>query len=287
VGWSALAAATVGTTLAAASANTFNQTMEQQYDAMMRRTRQRPLPTGRISTTHAASFGAATGAASTALLAAFTNPATAFLGAANILLYAGVYTPLKRKHNLNTWVGAVVGAIPPVMGWTAAGGDLFAAEVALLGSTLFLWQFPHFFSLAWLAKEDYARGRYCMVPVSDVSGSATASILLRYSLYATPLPFVAWGAGLSTVMFPLESIAVNGYLVYLCAQFHRDPGNANARRVFKWSLVYLPVMLGAMLLHKKKQQADETGPDQDIQQAEPGVRGGQHLCLHEMLSPSK
>ena len=252
VHWSALAAVTVGTTLAAASANTFNQTIEREYDALMRRTRQRPLPTGRISPAHAAGFGVATGVASTALLAATTNPLTAGLGAANILLYAGVYTPLKRRHNLNTWVGAVVGAIPPVMGWTAAGGDLLCAEAGLLSATLFLWQFPHFFSLAWLAREDYARGKYCMVPVSDPNAQATASIILRYSAYAVPLPFAAWGAGLTTAMFPLESLAVNGYLMYLSTQFYRDPGNQHARKVFKCSLWYLPVMMAAMIVHKKE-----------------------------------
>jgi len=245
VQWPALAAVTVGTSLAAASANTFNQVIERDYDALMRRTRQRPLPTGRISAGHAAGFGVCTGLASTAWLAAATNPLTAGLGAANIALYAGAYTPLKRRHNLNTWVGAVVGAIPPVMGWTAAGGELLCAEAGLLSATLFLWQFPHFFSLAWLAREDYARGKYCMVPVSDPTGAATASIVLRYSAYAAPLPFAAWGAGLTTAMFPLESLAVNGYLLYLAAQFYRDPGNQNARRVFKCSLWYLPVMMGA------------------------------------------
>ena len=252
VHWSALAAVTVGTTLAAASANTFNQTIERDYDALMRRTRQRPLPTGRISAAHAAGFGMATGVASTALLAATTNPVTAGLSAANILLYAGIYTPMKRRHNINTWIGAVVGAIPPVMGWTAAGGDLLCAESALLSATLFLWQFPHFFSLAWLAREDYARGKYCMVPVSDSTGAATASIVLRYSAYAAPVPFAAWGAGLTTAMFPLESMAINGYLLYLAAQFYRDPGNQNARKVFKCSLWYLPVMMTAMIVHKKE-----------------------------------
>jgi protoheme IX farnesyltransferase len=252
VHWSALAAVTVGTTLAAASANTFNQTIERDYDALMRRTRQRPLPTGRISVAHAAGFGVATGVASTAMLAATTNPLTAGLSAANILLYAGIYTPMKRRHNINTWIGAVVGAIPPVMGWTAAGGDLLCAEAALLSSTLFLWQFPHFFSLAWLAREDYARGKYCMVPVSDTTGAATASLVLRYSAYAAPVPFAAWGAGLTTAMFPLESMAVNGYLLYLSSQFYRDPGNQNARKVFKCSLWYLPVMMTAMIVHKKE-----------------------------------
>jgi heme o synthase len=287
VHWSALAAVTVGTTLAAASANTFNQTIEREYDALMRRTRQRPLPTGRISPAHAAGFGVATGVASTAMLAATTNPLTAGLGAANILLYAGVYTPLKRRHNLNTWVGAVVGAIPPVMGWTAAGGDLLCAEAGLLSATLFLWQFPHFFSLAWLAREDYARGKYCMVPVSDSTGAATASIVLRYSAYAAPLPFAAWGAGLTTAMFPLESVAINGYLLYLSSQFYRDPGNQNARKVFKCSLWYLPVMMAAMIVHKKEWTRPGEEQPQDasadfISALIPSVKAaGAAACPHE------
>ena len=189
VDWPAFAAVTVGTSLAACSANTFNQAIEKQYDSLMVRTKRRPLPTGRISQRHAFAFGIATGLVSTAILAAFTNNTTAALGAANILLYAGVYTPMKRMHILNTWVGAVVGAIPPVMGWTAAGGNIISPEAALLGTTLFLWQFPHFFSLAWLGKEDYTRGSYKMIPVLDKTGRATAKVMLRYAAYMMPVGF--------------------------------------------------------------------------------------------------
>eukprot|EP01050_Picozoa_sp_SAG11_P003522 SAG11_NODE_201_length_12551_cov_67.866126_6_plen_378_part_00 len=236
VDWQSFVAVTIGTSLAACSANTFNQIIERNFDALMTRTKRRPLPTGRVSALHAAGFAIFTGVMSTTLLAVCTNHTTAALGAFTIVLYAAVYTPMKRMHVLNTWVGAVVGAIPPVMGWTAAGGQLLSPESALLGSTLFLWQFPHFFALAWLAKEDYMRGAYKMIPVLDKTGRATAGVLMRYSLYMLPMPFVAYHCGLTTAMFPIESIAINGYMVFLSSRFYTKASNANAKRVFLCSL---------------------------------------------------
>ena len=213
--WSTLTAACVGTTLSAFSANTFNQCYEYKTDALMGRTKHRPLPSGRISRSHAAAWGISTGIAGTAILAVGANPLTAALGVSTIALYAGVYTPMKQMHYSNTWVGAVVGAIPPVMGWTATGGALFAAEPALLAATLFGWQFPHFFSLAWIhrcylpplpclfafiyvlcipdgsitphavhplssnppRRRDYASGNHKMLPVVEPSGASTGKVV--------------------------------------------------------------------------------------------------------------
>lgn len=162
----ALSCACLGTMLASSSANTFNQVIETSNDSRMKRTRNRPLPSGRISRSHALGWGLTSGAAGVAVLAAGTNPLTAALGAANHLLYVGPYTLSKTRSELNTWVGSVVGAVPPLMGWAAATGGVVAVEPLLLASYLFLWQFPHFFSLAWLHREDYARGGFAMVSVA-------------------------------------------------------------------------------------------------------------------------
>lgn len=143
-----------GTALCAASANTFNQIFERDYDSLMNRTKQRPLPSGKLSVSQAVTFGTVSGALGVGTLLTFSNPVVALLGAGNILLYAGPYTSMKRFSEANTWVGAVVGAIPPAMGWAAAtGGDLMALDNLAVCSLLFLWQFPHFFALSWLHRE--------------------------------------------------------------------------------------------------------------------------------------
>ncbi|CAI5522896.1 unnamed protein product [Closterium sp. Naga37s-1] len=157
VDWAGLGWTSLGTFLAAASANTWNQVYEVANDALMKRTRGRPLPAGRMTRQHAIAWGLLTGASGLAILATQTNSMTAGLGAANIALYAGVYTPLKQLHIANTWVGAVVGAIPPLMGWAAASGGLDAGAAVLAGA-LYLWQMPHFLALAWLCRKDYAAG---------------------------------------------------------------------------------------------------------------------------------
>lgn len=163
VEWLSLSSACVGTMLASSSANTFNQVIETSNDSRMRRTRNRPLPSGRISQSHALGWGVASGTAGIGVLAAGANPITAALGAANLFLYIGPYTLSKTRSELNTWIGSLVGAVPPLMGWAAATGGEVAVEPVLLATYLFIWQFPHFFSLAWLHKEDYARGGFEMV----------------------------------------------------------------------------------------------------------------------------
>lgn len=169
-------AALGGTFLMSASANSFNQLMEVRNDAAMNRTAKRPLPSGRISREHAMVWASTAGALGVGTLALGTNCITAGLGATTLGLYTLVYTPMKQRTPLNTWVGAVVGAIPPVMGWTAAGGSLVSVEAATLGAALFLWQMPHFFALAWMYRTDYAQVRG--PPPSFFCGSARASLFL-------------------------------------------------------------------------------------------------------------
>lgn len=257
ISWSALSAACIGTSLAASSANTFNQVWETKNDKLMKRTFKRPLPSGRISQSHALAWGATTGVASTAILAAGCNPLTAALGAFNIGLYALVYTPMKTRTEWNTWAGSVVGAIPPVMGWTAATGALMAPEAALVGTALFLWQFPHFFALSWRLRKDYARGGFKMIPCQDASGVRTADLVMKYSKYLAPLPVLSSVAGLTSYMFAVEGSLVNAYLLYLSSKFKAQPNDGNAKKVFMCSLWYLPVVLGCMVFHSKNWLSDE------------------------------
>lgn len=257
ISWGSFAAAAVGTSLAAASANTFNQAWEVELDAKMKRTCKRPLPSGKISRSHAVAFGAATAATSTGILALGCNPLTAALGLFNIGLYSLVYTPMKTRTEFNTWVGSVVGAIPPVMGWAAATGSALSPEAALQAYLLFAWQMPHFFALSWRSRNDYARGGYKMVPCADPTGARTGSLVLRYSLYMVPIPIVAAMLDATSYMYAVEGTLVNAYAVYLAQRFYRNPTNGAAQKVFLCSLWYLPVMLGCMVLHSQNWLSDE------------------------------
>ncbi|RLN48788.1 hypothetical protein BBJ28_00008797 [Nothophytophthora sp. Chile5] len=257
ISWGTFAAATVGTSLAAASANTFNQCWEVELDAKMHRTHRRPLPSGRITRQHALTFGAATAAASTGILAAGCSPLVASLGVFNIGLYSLVYTPMKTRSELNTWVGSLVGAIPPLMGWAAATGTLLAPEAALHAYLMFCWQMPHFFALSWRSRKDYARGGYKMVACNDPTGSRSAGLALRYSYYMAPIPIVAALTDATSYMFAVEGTVVNAYAIYLAHKFYANPTNATAQKVFLASLWYLPVIMGCMVLHSQHWMDEE------------------------------
>ena len=189
----------LGTFLCSASANTFNQVFEVRNDGCMARTMRRPLPSGRCSRRHAAAFGVAAGLAGVLLLREKTNDLTARLGACNIGLYALCYTPLKQVHWLNTWVGAVVGAVPPLMGWAAAR-DALEPQAMVLAAALYFWQMPHFMALAWMARDDYVRGGYRMMshPAYDVTGRRVAAVALRNAAYMLPIGVAAVACGLTT-----------------------------------------------------------------------------------------
>ncbi|CAL5331204.1 unnamed protein product [Camellia sinensis] len=180
-----------GTMMVAASANSLNQVFEINNDAKMKRTRQRPLPSGRITVPHAVSWASSVGAAGTALLACEANMLAAGLAASNLFLYAFVYTPLKQIHPVNTWVGAVVGAIPPLLGWVAASGQV-TLNGMILPAALYFWQIPHFMALAYLCRDDYAAGGFRMFSLADASGRRTALVALRNCLYLIPLGYLAY-----------------------------------------------------------------------------------------------
>ncbi|KAL7747091.1 Protoheme IX farnesyltransferase, mitochondrial [Sorochytrium milnesiophthora] len=239
--------ATSGTALCIASANTFNQLIESPYDAQMSRTRNRPLVRHAVSETHAASVAVASGVAGVATLAC-VNPLTAALGAANIALYAFVYTPLKRVSIANTWVGAVVGALPPMMGWTACTGSLALPDdvgAYVLGFLLYAWQFPHFNSLSWAIRGDYSKAGYRMMAVTDPRLNARVS--LRYALSLIPAPLVTTYMGLTTPWFIWTSTPANLLMAYRAYKFYKRPDDKYARDLFFASLVHLPVVLTLMM----------------------------------------
>ena len=230
-----------GTFLCAASANSFNQVIEKELDAQMNRTAARPLPSGRISRTHAAAWASFAGVAGVGTLAAGTNLLTAGLGASTLGLYTLVYTPMKQEHWLNTWVGAVVGALPPVMGWTAAGGALLAPEAAVLGGALFIWQIPHFLALAWMYRKPLRAGGVQDAPARRPDGRAHRARVFRVRVFRARRVGVL-GARALVLHVPARGARLQRADGLPRVRFARTPerGQAHARRLFLASLAYLP-----------------------------------------------
>ncbi|EME27105.1 Protoheme IX farnesyltransferase, mitochondrial [Galdieria sulphuraria] len=243
---------TVGTMLSAASANAWNQIKEMDKDAKMQRTKSRPLPAGLLSKRHAAIFTILTGISGVCALL-FGLPdhgVAAALGGLNIILYAKVYTALKVIHPINTWIGALVGAIPPLMGWSAARqGNIGESGSLLLAAYLFLWQIPHFHSLAVMCCKDYCAGGYKMLAQLNPRANAVWSVITCLGLLC--LGPLAVHLNLTSSWFGYESTALGLWMLHSCAELVKDPANPKAARpLFKVSIVYLPLLLGLMCLHR-------------------------------------
>jgi protoheme IX farnesyltransferase len=249
IDWSACGWTSLGTMLCSSSANALNQLYEVSNDSRMSRTAVRPLPQGRMSRGHALAFALMTGGAGVWVLLNKVNSTTAMLGAGNIALYSLVYTPLKQLSIANTWVGAVVGAIPPLMGWAGALGELDAGAF-LLSAGLYFWQMPHFMALAWMCRKDYAAGGYKMLSLVDPSGKRTASCAIRNCLYLFPLGALSTWLGITSPYFAYESAFITAGMLLTAANFYAKPSNGNARILFRASLLHLPVFMGAFLLHR-------------------------------------
>jgi protoheme IX farnesyltransferase len=247
--WALLVHTLLGTAMAAAGASVLNQYVERAHDALMRRTANRPLPAGRVSPLEALLFGVLLSSAGTLYLAATVNSLTAALGAFTIGSYVFLYTPMKRWTTLCTVVGAVPGAIPPVMGWTAATDSLTPEAWALFG-ILFFWQMPHFLAIAVLYREDYARGGFRMLPVVDEDLVVTGRQTVLYASALIPvtlLPAVLRMAGpvyLLSAFF--MGLAFLGFAVNCAVRKRR----VDARWLFLVSIMYLPALLGMMMLDK-------------------------------------
>lgn len=249
IDWARLGWTCAGTALAAASASLFNQLFERRRDALMLRTRGRPLPAKQIGPAPVFAAAMVTGYAGAAMLGLTVGLLPAALAAVNILLYAILYTPLKPRTTFNTLVGAVCGAIPPVIGWTAATGSLDPGAW-LLGGLLFVWQIPHFLALAWLYREDYARGGHAMLPVRDDGGEITAQVVLLTTIPLVPLGLSATALGLAGVWSALVTLVAGLAFCWLSLGFFRRRDDASARRVFLGSITYLPVVLAAMTIDR-------------------------------------
>jgi heme o synthase len=238
--------ALLGTLLSSLGANGLNQYLERERDARMERTSRRPLPSGRLTPAQARSLSLASAAAGVLVLLVWVNPLTAGLSLLTILLYTLVYTPLKVTSHLNTLVGGLVGAIPPIMGWTAATGQ-FGFGALALALILFVWQIPHFLGLAWLYREDYAAGGYRMLPVVEPDGQSTGQMMLVYSVALIPAALLLTIGNISGPTYALGAVLLGAAMVATAWRFYFDRSQRNARTVFLASLLYLPLLIALML----------------------------------------
>lgn len=244
-----LAHTMIGTGALASGAAALNQWMEKDLDALMERTENRPIPAGLISPSTALLFGAVLGVFGTVYLTFLVNGLTGMLGALTFVSYVFVYTPLKRVTTLNTAIGAIPGALPPLMGWTAATGSLGAAGWTLF-MILFLWQMPHFMAIAWMYRDDYAKAGFRMLPVTDQTGRRTSMNAVGYNLALLAFAGSPSLFGVTGIIYFVVAILLSiGYLLP-AIQFVKDPSRLHARNLFLASIAYLPLLIIVMAIDK-------------------------------------
>ncbi len=244
-----LVATVIGTTLVAGGAAALNQVYERDTDALMRRTRLRPLPDGRISPSEARVFGLLLSAAGLVLLSVYSTWLAALLAFATLVTYLVIYTPMKRRTPMATLVGAVPGALPPLIGWTAARGITLGGISLFL--IVFLWQIPHFMAIAWMYRDDYAAARFPMLPVIDPTGERAGRQALGYAAALLPISLIPVIVGLSGAVYAGVAAVLGIVLLVLAARFAASRAEAAARRLFFGSLLYLPLIWIVMIADKR------------------------------------
>ena len=245
--------ALLGIGLVSSGTAALNEVMEHDVDAHMRRTAQRPIPAGRMTLLHAAIIGGLAAIGGSIYLAIFTNPLTGLLTFLTSVVYLAAYTPLKRVSPLCTFVGAFPGAMPGVLGWTAVRGRLEWGTLVLF-AILFVWQFPHFFSIAWLYREDYAKGGVRMLPVVEQDGRSTARQILLYSLALIPISIVPSFMGMAGRVYLAGAVVLGFSLLYfgirlafLNLPLAAAQSKLRARHVLQATVIYLPLLFALMM----------------------------------------
>lgn len=238
-----------GTAAAAAGAAALNQWWERRADALMRRTKGRPIPAGRMPPLEALALGTGLSVFGVIYLAIVCNVLSAALAAITIAIYIFAYTPLKRASTANTAVGAIPGAIPPMIGWAAARGDIGASAWSLF-AIVFLWQMPHFFAIAWMCRDDYSRAGFRMISSDDCSGERSASQSVFFCILLLVLAGLPAFLGIVSYVYQAIELLLGGLLVSVAMRFLRLRTQSAARLLFIASIVYLPLLLGALVLTK-------------------------------------
>jgi protoheme IX farnesyltransferase len=243
--------AVLGTALVASGAAALNQLLEREYDAKMRRTKDRPLPSGRLQPTTVMVFGGVCACAGLLYLALAVNLTTAVIGAISLLSYLFIYTPLKRVTWLNTAVGAIPGGLPPLMGWTAARGELSREGWALFAILAF-WQLPHFLAIAWMYREEYEKAGFKMLPGIDPLGHRTGRQAVSHTLGLLPVSLFPFLFHVTGQAYLVGALVLGGVFLWFAVQFARELTLWRARRLFFASILYLPLLLIMMVLDKVK-----------------------------------
>jgi heme o synthase len=258
IDWLTLLWTLLGTTACAGSAAALNQLTELSRDMKMHRTANRPLPAGHLSRAHAFIFGIVLAYIGVAILSFGANIASAGIALLTILLYILIYTPLKPRTSFNTIVGAVVGALPPLIGCVAASNGISTGGWVLAG-ILFIWQIPHFLALAWMYREDYERGGFIMLPAIDKTGELTARVSVMTSLCLIPLALFMTVIGSTGILFAIAGTILGGFMTFKAIVFWKKRDDTSARRLFFASIIYLPLIIAAMLIDRETIQWIEVG----------------------------
>lgn len=241
--------ALVGIGLLSSGIGTLNQFIERDLDGLMRRTADRPLPSGRLVPLEALWFGVLLTAGAEVYLAALVNTLTAVLGLSVIAGYLFVYTPLKTRTSLSTALGAFPGAMPPLMGWTAARGEIDMAAMVLF-AILFLWQFPHFLAIAWMYREDYGRAGIRMLPVVEPDGRLTGQQIILYALMLLPVSLLPTVLGISGRLYLVAAFVLGVLFLASSIRAALSKSNQHARQLLLASVLYLPLLFGVMVLNR-------------------------------------
>ena len=240
-----------GTALVAAGAAALNQLLEREYDAKMRRTASRPLPSGRMQPATVAIFGGACSVIGLVYLAALVNPLTSVVGAVTSVSYLFIYTPLKRVTWVNTLVGAIPGALPPLMGWTASRNELSGEGWALFAILAF-WQIPHFMAIAWLYRDEYAKAGFVMLPNVDAGGGRTAQQAVSNTIALLLASLCPFAFGLNGKIYLVVALVLGAGYFWCAVRFARQLTAQRARQLFLASIIYLPLLITALVGNKLK-----------------------------------
>jgi protoheme IX farnesyltransferase len=247
IDYPALANLTIGVLLLSSGISALNQYLEREVDGLMLRTKSRPLPSRRLSPIEALLFGLALSIAATFYLLIFVNVLTGVLGLATLVSYLFGYTPLKTRSTLSTVIGALPGAMPPLIGWTGARGQI-TIEPLILFAILFLWQFPHFLAIAWMYKEDYARAGIKMLPVVEPDGRVTSRQIVSYTMMLLPASLLPVLANLAGQTYLAGALVLGVLFLYFSVRASIFRTKWEARRLLMASVIYLPALFGLMVV---------------------------------------
>ena len=249
IDYTLLTQAMFGIALLSSGIATLNQYMERDLDLLMRRTANRPLPSGKLMPWEALAFGITLTVLAEIYLSVFVNPLTGLLGLTVIAGYLFAYTPLKTRTSLSTMVGAFPGAVPPLIGWAAARGEI-GLEAWVLFAILFLWQFPHFLAIAWMYREDYTRAGILMLPVVEPDGRVTGQQIVVYTVMLLPVSLLPTVLGISGKVYLYGAIVLGLLFLYSSVRAAFSKSRQEARRLLLASVIYLPLLFILMVINR-------------------------------------